>query len=81
MGGAYSGSIPRTEKTRTGGTIRFGHMFRVDEERLNKLSGKQLKELMTKGFLSRTYAHLMSLENFQKLIDLHVARLERAETA
>lgn len=68
-------------KTRTGGTVRFGHMFRVDEERLNKLSGKQLKDLMAKGFLSRVYAHLMSLENFQKLIDLHVARLERAETA
>lgn len=68
-------------KTRTGGSVRFGHMFRVDEERLNKLPGKQLKQLMDKGFLSRVYAHLMSLENFQKLIDLHVAKIERAEKA
>lgn len=61
-------------RTRDGGTIRFGQLFRIGEERLNKLSGKQLKDLVSKGFLSRIYAHLMSLENFQKLIDMHVAK-------
>lgn len=61
---------------RRGGSLRFGNMFRVSEQRLNKLPEKQVKQLMTKGFLSRIYAHLMSLENFQRLLDL---RLERDE--
>lgn len=59
---------------RQGGSLRLGSMHRVSEEKLNKLSEKQIKQLMTKGYLSRIYAHMISLENFQRLMDL---RLER----
>lgn len=62
--------------TREGKRMRMGNLFRVSEARLNKLPEKQIKQLMTKGYLSRIYAHLISLENFQRLLDL---RLERQQ--
>lgn len=62
--------------TREGKRMRIGNLHRVSEERLNRLSEKQVKQLMTKGWLSRIYAHLISLENFQRLLDL---RLERQQ--
>lgn len=61
---------------RNGGNLRLGNMLRVSEVKLNKLPEKQIKQLMTKGYLSRIYAHLISLENFQRLLDL---RLEREQ--
>ena len=48
-------------------------LFRVSEARLNKLPGKAVKALMTRGELSRIYAHLLSLDNFANLLDLHAA--------
>lgn len=62
--------------TREGRRMRFGNLHRVSEQRLNALSEKQVKQLMAKGWLSRIYAHLISLENFQRLLDL---RLERQQ--
>ena len=63
---------------RTGGSLRLANMHRVSEARLNALPEKQIRQLMTKGVLSRIYAHLLSLENFQLLLDLRLAR-ERHE--
>lgn len=57
---------------RRGGSLRLANMHRVSEERLNALPEKQLRQLMSKGFLSRVYAHLMSLDNFQLLLDLRL---------
>jgi hypothetical protein len=48
-------------------------MYRVDEARLNSLAGKTIREMMSRGELSRVYAHLISLENFAKLLDLSAA--------
>jgi hypothetical protein len=48
-------------------------MYRVNENRLNQLPAKNIKDLMQKGELSRIYAHLISLENFAKLLDLSAA--------
>jgi hypothetical protein len=48
-------------------------MYRVNEDRLNRLPAKNIKDLMQKGELSRIYAHLISLENFAKLLDLSAA--------
>ncbi len=45
-------------------------IYRVNEDRLNRLSRKIIKDLMLQGELSRIYAHLISLENFAKLLDL-----------
>ncbi len=57
-----------------GEALRLRGLYRVSEERLNRLSGKTIRELMAQGQLSRIYAHLMSLDNFGRLLDLSVAR-------
>ena len=55
-----------------------GGMWRVNESRLNTLPEAVLVELMRSGFLSRIYAHLMSLDNFQRLLGLDVERVQKA---
>ena len=54
---------------------RLSGMLRVNESRLNTLPSQTLTELMRSGFLSRIYAHLMSLDNFQRLLALDATRL------
>lgn len=55
-----------------GGTqFRLKDMFRVDEEKLLGLTGRDLRTLLKKGELRAIYAHLISLENFGRLMDLH----------
>jgi len=49
-------------------------MFRVVEKNLENLNAAQLKNLMRKGILPRIYMHLMSLENFGRLLDRKAAR-------
>jgi hypothetical protein len=49
-------------------------MFRVAENKLGGLDGAVLQDLAQKGILGRIYAHLMSLDNFQRLLvrnDIH----------
>ncbi len=58
---------------KAGEPLRLGGLYRVSEERLNRLSGKTIRELMSQGHLSRIYAHLMSLDNFGRLLDLSVS--------
>lgn len=57
-----------------GQEMRLRGMFRVNEDKLNELQGKDLKRLMKHGELSRIYAHLMSLDNFKLLMDRAAAR-------
>ena len=47
-------------------------LWRVAESRLNALPADAIVTLMRTGFLSRLYAHLMSLDNFQRLLGLQV---------
>lgn len=54
---------------------RVTGMWRVAEERLNALEPAVIARLMQQGHLSRIYAHLMSLDNFQRLLEADVARL------
>jgi hypothetical protein len=49
-------------------------MFRVVEKNLENLNAAQLKNLMRKGILPRIYIHLLSLENFGRLLDRKAAR-------
>jgi hypothetical protein len=49
-------------------------MFRVAEKNLENLNAAQLKNLMRKGILPRIYMHLMSLENFGRLLDRKAGR-------
>jgi hypothetical protein len=48
--------------------MNFGGMYRVDEKRLEFLNAAQHKTLIRKGVMGRIYAHLMSLDNFSRLI-------------
>lgn len=47
----------------------LGGLERVSEDRLNALPDATVKELMQRGFLSRVYAHLTSLDNFRYLLE------------
>ena len=44
-------------------------MHRVAESKIEHLNASQLKNLVKKGILSRIYAHLLSLDNFARLLD------------
>ena len=55
------------------GSLKVTGMYRINEDRLNRLAAKTVRELMVKGEMSRIYAHLISLENFAKLLDLSAA--------
>ena len=63
---------------RSGKRLRLQGLFRVDEEKLNAISGKDLRVMLRKGELRATYAHLVSLENFAKLMELAVERDQAA---
>jgi hypothetical protein len=47
--------------------VKLQGMFRVDETSLRDLKPASHKVLVDKGFMGRIYAHLHSLENFQRL--------------
>jgi hypothetical protein len=49
-------------------------MQRVAEKRLENLNAAQLKNLVRKGILPRVYMHLLSLENFGRLLERKAAR-------
>ena len=51
-----------------GGQIALSGMARVDEKRLESLNAGQMKNLLKKGILGRIYAHLLSLENFPRML-------------
>ena len=50
------------------GPMSFGGMHRVEEKRLEFLNAAQHKNLIRKGIMGRIYAHLLSLENFARLV-------------
>ena len=52
-----------------GGKMQLTGMHRVAEKNLENLNAAQLKNLMRKGYLARVYIHLLSLENFARLLD------------
>lgn len=55
---------------REGKPLRLQGLFRIDEERLALVPGRDLRTMMKKGELRAAYAHLNSLENFGRLLDL-----------
>lgn len=54
--------------------ITLTGMYRVSEERLHALPAESLKELAQSGMLSRAYIHLLSLGNFQRLLERRAVR-------
>ncbi len=51
-----------------GAPMRLQGMHRVDEEKLKTLGERELRMLMRRNELRAVYAHLLSLENFAKLM-------------
>lgn len=52
-----------------GAPLAMTGMHRVSEQKLNELPAEKLKELAQTGILARVYAHLISLNNFARLLD------------
>jgi len=57
-----------------GGAMHLTGMHRASEKKIEALNAAQLKNLLKKGILGRIYAHLLSLENFARLLERRVAR-------
>ena len=57
-----------------GGKLQLTGMHRVDEKKIEHLNASQFKNLAHKGILGRIYAHLLSLENFARLLERRAAR-------
>jgi hypothetical protein len=57
-----------------GDAFHLTGMHRVAEGKIEHLNASQLKNLVRKGILSRVYAHILSLDNFAKLLDRKAAR-------
>lgn len=51
-----------------GAAVNLGGMHRVDEKKLEFLNAAQHKNLIRKGIMGRIYAHLLSLDNFARLV-------------
>lgn len=49
-------------------------MHRVAESKIEHLNSAQLKNLVKKGILARVYAHLLSMDNFARLLDRKAAK-------
>ena len=61
-------------KEKGGGAMHVTGMHRVSEKNLENLNAAQLKNLIRKGVLARVYVHLLSLENFARLLDRKAGR-------
>lgn len=57
-----------------GSPMAMTGMNRIAEAKIEHLNASQLKNLVKKGILSRVYAHLLSLDNFAKLLDRKAAK-------
>ncbi len=57
-----------------GQPLHLTGMHRVAEAKIEHLNASQLKNLVKKGILARIYAHLLSLDNFGRLLDRKATR-------
>jgi hypothetical protein len=64
----------KLNKDKGGGAMQLTGMHRVDEKKLENLNAAQLKNLLRKGYLARIYVHLLSLDNFARLLERKAAR-------
>ena len=65
-------------KDKGGGAMHLTGMHRVNEKNLENLNAAQLKNLMRKGLMARVYLHLLSLDNFARLLDRKGKRIAAA---
>jgi hypothetical protein len=57
-----------------GAALQVTGMHRVSEKKLEELNAAQLKNLLRRGAMARIYMHLLSLQNFARLVDRRAAR-------
>jgi hypothetical protein len=57
-----------------GGGAQLTGMHRVSEKKLEELNAAQLKNLLRRGIMARLYLHLLSLQNFARLLERKAAR-------
>jgi hypothetical protein len=69
------------DKSKGGAAMQLTGMHRVNEKSLENLNSAQLKNLVRKGFLARIYVHLLSLENFARLLERKAPRHRNGDTA
>jgi hypothetical protein len=48
--------------------MNLGGMYRVEEKKLEFLNAAQHKNLIKKGIMGRIYAHIISIDNFARLL-------------
>ncbi len=58
-----------------GGSMHLTGMFRIDEKKIEFLNASQHKNLIKKGVMSKIYIHLLSLDNFGRLLDRKAGRV------
>jgi hypothetical protein len=66
-----------------GAPLALSGMARVSQQKLAELESEKVRAYMDRGYLARIYAHIASLENFQRLLDRRTslnARLNPAST-
>jgi SapC len=61
-------------QTNAGAAMNLTGMYRVAEKKLEFLNASQHKNLIKKGVMGRIYAHLISIDNFARLLDRKAAR-------
>jgi hypothetical protein len=61
-------------KPAKGEPVQLAGMHRIDEKKIEHLNISQFKNLAKKGILGRLYAHLLSLENFARLLERRAGR-------
>ena len=61
-------------QTNAGAAMNLTGMYRVAEKKMEFLNASQSKNLIKKGVMGRIYAHLISLDNFARLLDRKAAR-------
>jgi len=64
-----------------GPPLALSGMTRVNEQKLAELEADKVRELMQRGYLARIYAHVASLENFQRLLDRRASFAARQAAA
>ena len=70
---------PRDEQGNTvGEPQKIADYWAIDEKKLGELSKEQFEELRTNGALGAIYAHILSLLNWQRIIQRALGRPQPA---
>lgn len=72
---------PRNPDGSAGAVQKLAEYFAVSEDKLKTLSPEKLVELRDNGALGQIYAHLVSLQGWDRLIALALTRANKAEAA